>query len=153
MRQLQLDDTPGYLVRRLYSAYADLWREQVGVELTGPQFSLLHEVRDAPGVDQITLAQRIAVDRSTMADMATRLERRGLISRRPGAEDGRKKIIALTAEGRQVLTIAEAAVVTLSDGLLDAIPADQRAVVLHALRVLAADWEGRRRAPVAVSAM
>ncbi|WP_200931002.1 MarR family transcriptional regulator [Rathayibacter sp. Leaf299] len=75
---------PGYPVRRLQSAYAVLWRESVGPEITGPQFALLSAVWDAPGADQITPAERIAVGRSTMADLARRMEDKGMMRRRTG---------------------------------------------------------------------
>jgi len=54
-----------------------------------------------PGVDQVTLAQKIALDTSTTADIAARLETKGWIERK--VMPRRQRSLALTAEGEDVL--------------------------------------------------
>jgi DNA-binding MarR family transcriptional regulator len=52
-----------------------------------------------PDLDQRTLGQRISLDRSTMAEVASRLSARGLIRSERDTRDGRRKTIALTPKG------------------------------------------------------
>lgn len=57
-------------------------------------------IRTYPGVEQGMVGASISLDRSTMASIVTRLEERGLISRIRPADDGRKRLLYLTDEGK-----------------------------------------------------
>jgi DNA-binding MarR family transcriptional regulator len=46
------------------------------------------------------LSQRLAIDRSTIADVANRLEERGLIRRKRDVKDARRNLLSLTPAGR-----------------------------------------------------
>lgn len=92
-------EMPGYVIRRLSQAYAAAWLRHVGPELTGPQFAVMLAIKRNPGVEQGSLAQAAALDRSTMVGVAKRLEQRGLINRIQPPEDGRKRLLYLTAAG------------------------------------------------------
>jgi DNA-binding MarR family transcriptional regulator len=94
---------PGYVARRLYQAYLAIWVRTVDSTVTGPQFAVLVAVDKHPGEDQGSLALVAALDWSTMADVVRRLEKRGLVVRRPAEHDGRRKLLYLTDEGKQVL--------------------------------------------------
>ena len=48
------------------------------------------------------LARRLGCDPSTISLLGDRLERAGLVERRPHPDDGRVRILALTERGRQV---------------------------------------------------
>jgi DNA-binding MarR family transcriptional regulator len=52
-------------------------------------------------LDQRTLGQRISLDRSTMAEVVSRLSARGLIRTERHPSDGRRKTINLTQKGLQ----------------------------------------------------
>ena len=90
---------PGYVVRRLHQAYVAAWVRRVDPVLTAPQIAVLVAVHTYPGVDQGSLARAVALDRSTMASIARRLEDRGLITRETPPEDGRKRLLHLTKAG------------------------------------------------------
>lgn len=94
---------PGYLARRLHQAYTAAWARKVDATLTGPQYAVLSTVEVHPKVDQGSLAHTVALDRSTMADVCRRLEERGLIERTTAPSDGRRKLLELTAQGRDSL--------------------------------------------------
>jgi MarR family transcriptional regulator, temperature-dependent positive regulator of motility len=98
-----LRSAPGFLVRRLYQAYAAAWLRHVDTALTGPQFAVMTAVATYPGVDQGSLANCVALDRSTMADVCRRLEDRALIQRDTAPADGRRKLLTLTSQGESVL--------------------------------------------------
>ncbi|MFE6686811.1 MarR family winged helix-turn-helix transcriptional regulator [Streptomyces sp. NPDC057743] len=137
-----LTAAPGYQVRRLYQAYLAVWVRAVDPTLTGPQFAVLTAVEATPGRDQRSMASAVALDTSTMADVARRLEGRGLIVRRADAADGRRKLLFLTEEGQQTLRAARDRARQLDDRLLAPYDAAQRGDVMRLLTSLADHWEG-----------
>jgi DNA-binding MarR family transcriptional regulator len=48
-------------------------------------------------------AQRLGVDRTTMVALIDTLERKGLVTRHPDADDRRRNVVELTAAGHEVL--------------------------------------------------
>ncbi|PAZ12361.1 MarR family transcriptional regulator [Streptomyces sp. SA15] len=137
-----LTAAPGYQVRRLYQAYLAVWIRAVDPTLTGPQFAVLQAVEAAPGHDQRSMASAVALDTSTMADVARRLENRGLIVRRTAADDGRRKLLYLTEEGKQTLHEANLRARRLDERLLAPFGPERREEIMHLLTSLADHWEG-----------
>jgi DNA-binding MarR family transcriptional regulator len=129
-------------VRRLYQAYLAVWIRAVDPTLTGPQFAVLQAVEAAPGSDQRSMASAVSLDTSTMADVARRLENRGLIVRRTAADDGRRKLLHLTEEGEQALQGANRRARQLDERLLGPFGPERREEVMHLLTSLADHWEG-----------
>lgn len=58
---------------------------------------------------QQQLAERMGVDRTTMVAIVDALEAKGIIARRPDAEDRRRNLIELTPTGQNILRQATAA--------------------------------------------
>ncbi|HET7466225.1 MAG TPA: MarR family transcriptional regulator [Candidatus Dormibacteraeota bacterium] len=95
---------PGHLLRRALQVMNLLWDEEVSHTVTSPQFATLNALHREPhGLDQRTLGRRVSLDRSTMAEVVSRLSAKGLISTERDARDGRRKTITLTARGSTVL--------------------------------------------------
>ncbi len=76
-----------------------LWTEEVSHTITSPQFAALNALYGHPNLDQRTLGQGISLDRSTMAEVVSRLSSRGLIRSERDPRDGRRKTITLTPKG------------------------------------------------------
>lgn len=133
-------EAPGYLARRLYQAYVAIWVRQVDPVLTGPQFAVLVAVDAAPGSDQGSLAAAVALDRSTMADIARRMEEKGLINRVPDESDGRRRLLTLTALGERTLASANTSARALDAQLLAGLDDRERRQVLEVLTTLSARW-------------
>ncbi|MEV0908904.1 MarR family winged helix-turn-helix transcriptional regulator [Streptomyces hokutonensis] len=138
----ELIAAPGYQVRRLYQAYLAVWIRAVDPTLTGPQFAVLQAVDAAPGSDQRSMASAVSLDTSTMADVARRLENRGLIVRRTAADDGRRKLLYLTEEGEETLHDANLRARRLDERLLEPFGPEQREHIMHLFMSLADHWEG-----------
>lgn len=102
MGAVDLSTHPGHLARRLQQAHSLLWGAMVSEETTSPQFAVLNALEEKPGVDQRTLSEHVHLDRSTIADLVARLAGRGLIERVRDPADGRRNVLKLTGEGRQV---------------------------------------------------
>ncbi|TMD11975.1 MAG: winged helix-turn-helix transcriptional regulator [Chloroflexi bacterium] len=94
---------PGHLLRRAVQAMNLLWEEEVSHTITSPQFAALNALYGEPNLDQRTLGQRVSLDRSTMAEMVSRLSARGLIRTERDTRDGRRKTIKLTTKGLQTV--------------------------------------------------
>ncbi|HEY4418492.1 MAG TPA: MarR family transcriptional regulator [Pseudonocardia sp.] len=137
----ELLTAPGYVVRRLHQAYVAAWVRRVDPVLTGPQIAVLVAIHAYPGVDQGSLARAVSLDRSTMASVARRLEDRGLITRETPPEDGRKRLLHLTAAGE-----AARQEVTRKTGEFDALlmagyGGPETDALLERLLRLAENWE------------
>ncbi|MFF4259849.1 MarR family winged helix-turn-helix transcriptional regulator [Streptomyces sp. NPDC001663] len=137
-----LSAAPGYQVRRLYQAYLAVWAREVDPVLTGPQFAVLQAVEANPGRDQRSMAAAVTLDTSTMADVARRLENRGLLARRPDTADGRRKLLYVTDQGQQALREANDRARGLDKLLLENFEESLRAPFVAALQELADHWEG-----------
>src|SRR5260370_16747132 len=73
---------PGPLIRRSQQiAVAIFFEEFEGYDVTPVQYAALIAIRERPGMDQRTLVDQIAIDRSTIGSMLKTLESRGLIRR------------------------------------------------------------------------
>jgi MarR family transcriptional regulator, temperature-dependent positive regulator of motility len=80
-----------------------VWSEEVSRTITSPQFAVLNALLLEPNVDQRTLGDRVALDRSTVAEIVARLTSRKLIRWNRNATDGRRKTIQLTSRGEMAL--------------------------------------------------
>ena len=73
--------------------------------LTGPQFQILARLNGAPGsrLRMTDVADSLVYSRSGLTYQAAQLEKRGLVTRTPGADDERSVEVALTPAGAEVL--------------------------------------------------
>jgi MarR family transcriptional regulator, lower aerobic nicotinate degradation pathway regulator len=95
---------PGFLLRRAHQISVALFLEEMSsLGVTASQYGLMFILRARPGLEQIGLSRLIGLDRSTTALVLRKLETDGLIVRRPGSIDRRRKELALTAKGHALL--------------------------------------------------
>ncbi len=93
---------PGYLIRRAHQTSMAIFAEELGsFEVTALQFAILQALVDEPGADQITVAQRVALDAATSGSVILRLEERGWLRREASPTDKRRKLLWLTQEGEK----------------------------------------------------
>lgn len=131
--ELDLDRAPGHLIRRTQQRHKALWTQIVGTDLTSVQFAVLVLLEGEPELDQRTLAQRVSLDTSTLADVCRRLERRGLLSRIRAPADGRRYVLRVTAAGVEVLHRATPSVELVGEALLEGLSEDERETLLALL--------------------
>lgn len=72
------------------------------LDLHPGQEMFLLSVWEEEGLTQTELAERLQVQRATVTNSVTRLEKAGLIERRQDADDGRVYRIYLTEKGQQI---------------------------------------------------
>ncbi|WP_372660406.1 MarR family winged helix-turn-helix transcriptional regulator [Hydrogenophaga sp.] len=92
---------PGHLIRRAHQIAVSIFHDTHGRQVTPVQYAILRALQEEPGIDQVTLAQRVALDTSTTADIAARLESKGWIVRELMAR--RQRRLLLTPGGAAVL--------------------------------------------------
>jgi DNA-binding MarR family transcriptional regulator len=75
-------------------------KSRVGV--TSPQRLAIRLIARFPGIPAGQLAELLYVHPSTLTGILKRLERQGLIRRRPDPRDGRRSFLGITEKGRAV---------------------------------------------------
>lgn len=105
-----LAERPGFLVRRLHQIHVSLFFERCAAfRMTPLQYSLLSLLRDLEEADQTTLANAVALDRTTTTGALKRLATRGLVSRSTSLADRRAQVCRITAEGKALHAAMERA--------------------------------------------
>jgi DNA-binding MarR family transcriptional regulator len=98
-----LYDQPGHLIRRAQQIAVSMFYSTMGYGVTPVQYAVLRILQDYPGIDQITLARLCALDTSTAANLAVRLEERGFLKRMVPTKNKRFRLLHLTPKGATVL--------------------------------------------------
>ena len=80
-------------------AHAAAAEAHADIGLSPLEFGVLFQLHDRPGVDQNTLAERLALDRTTTSTTVFKLERLGLIKRDVNDSDRRARILRLAPAG------------------------------------------------------
>src|ERR1700758_3703882 len=97
MKLSDVYEAPGHLIRRSQQiGVAIFFEEFEGYDVTPVQYAALIAIRDRPGMEQRTLVDQIAIDRSTVGAMLKTLEQRGLIVRVTPKDNLRVKRLYLT---------------------------------------------------------
>ncbi|WP_439115052.1 MarR family winged helix-turn-helix transcriptional regulator [Hydrogenophaga sp.] len=123
---------PGHLIRRAHQLAVATFHDTHGRQITPVQYALLRALQEEPGLDQVTLAQRVALDTSTTADIATRLEGKGWIVRELLAR--RQRSLRLTPEGEAMLSDMLPRVAPMYQQLLQPLSPAEQAEFLRLLR-------------------
>ena len=138
-RRTALWDRPGFLVRRLHQIHVAMFLQECAAENVTPiQFGLLSVVLDEPGCDQITLAEKLGIDRTNIADVIRRLERRGWIKRTTNATDRRMRSVSLTDQGRMFVSRTHTKMQRAQERLLSPLNEKERAEFVNLLQRLVA---------------
>jgi MarR family transcriptional regulator, lower aerobic nicotinate degradation pathway regulator len=118
---------PGYLIRRAHQTSMALFAQELGdYEVTALQFAIMQALVDEPGADQITVAQRVALDAATSGSVIMRLEDRGWLRREPSPTDRRRKLLWLTEQGEKMAMEMKKPAKSVQQRLLAALSEDER---------------------------
>lgn len=147
-----LYDQPGHLIRRAHQIAQGMFDEHVGREVTPIQYAILRMVHEVPGIDQVGLSRRIALDTSTTATTATRLEAKGLLTRTTVATNRRQLQLHLTAEGEALLATLVEGVHRMREELLGALEPSERELFVDLLKKFVHLNNAQSRAPLQLPA-
>jgi DNA-binding MarR family transcriptional regulator len=140
---------PGHLIRRLQQiAVAIFMAETKKFDITPVQYSALLAVEMNSGIDQTTLVNMIALDRSTIGSVLSRLESKKWIKRVAGSDDRRTKRLTITPQGRKVLREIDASVASAQRLILAPLRPAERPVFMSMLKRLVRINNPLSRAPL-----
>lgn len=133
----RLAASPSHLLHRAEQLASDRFTHLVGDTLTLRQFAVLAAVAENPGLSQSELVRATGVDRSTLADMMTRMEKRGWVTRTTAPLDARAHAVRLAAAGVTILAAATQHARAADAAILDLLPRTKRRTFLNILSKLA----------------
>ena len=102
--QYEAEQHLGFLLKHVQTRFTELHTaalEPFGVN--GRELAVLLVLNTDEPPSQQQAAQRLGVDRTTMVALIDALEDKGLVERRPAADDRRKNVVEFTAVGRDTL--------------------------------------------------
>jgi DNA-binding MarR family transcriptional regulator len=144
--EIDLNDQPGHLIRRAHQISVSVFYETLGRDVTPVQYAVMRTLQDKPGIDQVTLAQQVALDTSSTADIAARLEGKGWITRKLLARGQRE--LRLTAEGELLLAKMVPGMQQMQHALLGMLSEEERREFLQLLSKFVMVNNNRSRAPM-----
>lgn len=115
-------------IGRLFRKRFDTSARALGV--TGPQWRVLAALNHRPGMTQAVLANHLDVEAITVGRMIDRLQKAGLVERRPAPADRRAWLLFITPAAEQLLHQLQTMAETLmSEILADFAPGEFDALV------------------------
>lgn len=117
----------GYLANHMARLFANGLTDRIRpLGLAPAQFMTLLELWPEDGLTQKELVARLDVEQATMANTLARMERDGLIRRRPHPRDGRAQSIYLTDKAKALEGPATAAATATNESALADLTPDER---------------------------
>ena len=148
--ELSIDvyDQPGHLIRRAHQIAVSMFYTTIGYDVTPIQYAVLRILQDHPGIDQVTLARYCALDTSTAADLAVRLEERGLVKRLMPMKSKRFRVLHLTPEGAALLKKLVPSVYMMNRRLVQPLNKEEQKIFLRLLKKFVHLNNEKSRAPL-----
>ena len=133
----------GHLIRRLNQVSTQVFMHRMhaeGHELTPVQFAALDAIRANPGLDQASVAARIAYDKATIGGVIDRLEQKGYVERSVSKSDRRAREVRLTSDGEKTYDAILPIVRDLQAEILSGLtPEEQEQFMMLATKAIRAD--------------
>lgn len=89
----------GHLIRRAQQRHNALWQQEVSNRVSSVQYAAMTTLQRSPGMSQNDLGAALDLDRSTIADLVSRMVARGVISREQDDAGRRRNVLRLTPMG------------------------------------------------------
>nr|WP_314363376.1 MarR family winged helix-turn-helix transcriptional regulator [uncultured Achromobacter sp.] len=138
LRNFRLEEVPSHLLRRAHFKAEEIFAATfAGEGVTPRQKAALVLLYQEPGLSQNSLAERLAMDRNTVAEMVRRMHGGGLIERRPSPTDARAYQLYVAPAGLELLCRVMPRDVVVEDQLLARLPEEYRGLFVKCLRMIA----------------
>ncbi|MCZ0733265.1 MarR family winged helix-turn-helix transcriptional regulator [Phreatobacter sp. AB_2022a] len=127
----------GYLTNwaaRLFARAIDRRLKPMGI--SSGQLPVFFALGDNRALSQKALTEAAAIEQPTMAATLSRMERDGLVDRRPDPKDGRSTLVSLTPAGLAKMGEVRAAVEAVNAGALASLDPTEREAYLKALATI-----------------
>ncbi|MDR6427981.1 MULTISPECIES: MarR family transcriptional regulator [Variovorax] len=138
LRQFRLENVPSHLLRRAHFKAEEIFANTFSEEdVTPRQKAALVLLHQEPGLNQNALAERLSMDRNTVAEMVKRMSKGGLIERRPSPGDARAYQLYVAPGGIELLNRVMPRDAGVEDQLLAKLPPEYRGLFVKCLRLIA----------------
>jgi len=131
-----LDDQVGFLMRVAGQRHAAIFQAHMPYDLTPTQFATLIRLGEVGKGSQNQLGRLTAMDVATTKGVVDRLRAKGLVTLAADAADARRRVIALSAEGRRILPELRRIGTRITSQTLDPLSPRERVTLLRLLRRL-----------------
>jgi DNA-binding MarR family transcriptional regulator len=115
--RMHLHQETFHLLRLLFQQHTARWQHTFP-ELTKPQYSVLRAVAEHPGIEQARLTEAAVCTKATLAEMLSRMEKKGWVSRACDLADKRRRFVSLTPDGQALLTLSQSRATTVDQAFL-----------------------------------
>ncbi|MGD9965118.1 MAG: MarR family winged helix-turn-helix transcriptional regulator [Hyphomonadaceae bacterium] len=133
----RLASSPSHLLHRAEQLASVRFTQLVGDSITLRQFAVLAAIAESPGLSQSDLVRATGIDRSTLADMMARMEKRGWVMRSPSSADARAYSVLLGQAGGTMLSATAHHARAADAAILDLLPRTKARAFLATLTKLA----------------
>ena len=140
---------PGHLLRRAQQISASIFHDELGAKVTPIQYAVLRILVEHPGIDQVSLAGLVAIDTSTAASVAIRLEEKKLLIRYLDPNNRRQRALYITEAGRALLQSTVAGIKRLHHRIFEGFTPEEEAQFMVLLTKLVQTNNSKSRAPLA----
>ena len=137
-----VQSAPGHLIRRAQQlAVAQFNIACAAHDLTPVQFGVLAVLSQEAGIDQLRLAQRLALDAATTGSVIKRLESKAYLLRTVNAKDKRSKHLHISDTGRAALGRVTPLANDAQHSILSALDVQEQQDFMRLLSKLVAGFE------------
>lgn len=143
---LRKADSAGYLANHMARLFAIALSERLQpLGLATAQFAVLLELWDRDAVTQKDLVERLDIEQATVGNTLQRMQRDGLIVRKPHPSDGRSQIVCLTPKARALEKPATRHAMEVNSLALEALTEHERGELLALMRKVVETQRTQRR--------
>jgi len=133
-KKTPLDRSIIHLLHRAGQCAGDIFAGEItGSDLTPRQYAVLLVISKNDGISQTGLVNETGIDRSTLADIMRRMQKKGMVKRKRTKTDARTYAVGLTAKGKKTLDRSTPAAKKADAKILAALPVKDRNSLLSAL--------------------
>ena len=132
----RLEEQVGYILRQASQRHAAIFGARIPEQLTTTQFATLVRLQEVGPCSQNKLGRLTAMDAATIKGVTDRLIQRGFVEAKVDPEDGRRRMLALTPQGLDVVARAIPAGLEISAETLEPLSAEEQEQFMTLLRRL-----------------
>lgn len=133
-----LEQSPSHLMHRALQLCLDIYAEEsMATGLTQRQYAVLEVVSQKQGLTQTELVKATGIDRSTLADLVSRMTTKGLLEREQSTLDARAKAVHISEAGLVALEATRPCVAAADKRIMSLLPKGRRQNFLEILSQLA----------------
>ncbi|MFS8035630.1 MarR family winged helix-turn-helix transcriptional regulator [Xanthobacter sp. AM11] len=128
-----LDTQVGFVLRQVMQRHTTIFGARMDEDLTSTQWAALVKLAEKGPCSQNLLGRLTAMDAATIKGVVDRLAKRALVETRPDPQDGRRLVVALTAEGAALTERAAPIALAITEETLAPLDPQEREQLLALL--------------------